>query len=123
MAAGYDSALATVPGLILPQRPAQGRHAWHLYQVRVAPGCAVSRDLMIDALTRQEIGTSVHFIPIHQLSAYRRILGPEECRSVPVTDQVAEEVVSLPMYPGLTDSDIAHVTEAVAAIAGCSVAA
>ena len=39
----------TVPGLILPQRPAHGRHAWHLYQVRVTPGCAVSRDVMIDA--------------------------------------------------------------------------
>ena len=78
---------------------------------------------MIDALTRQEIGTSVHFIPVHQLSAYRRILGPEERRWPTATDQVAEEVVSLPMYPGLTDSDIAHVTEAVAAIAGCSVAA
>lgn len=123
LAAAYDSALATVPGLILPQRPAHGRHAWHLYQVRVTPDCAVSRDLMIDALARQEIGTSVHFIPIHQLSAYRRILNPAECRSVPVTDQVAREVLSLPMHPGLTDSGIAHVTEAVAAIAGCSVAA
>ena len=123
VAAAYDAALAAVPGLILPQRPAQGRHAWHLYQVRVTPDCGVSRDAMIDALARQDIGTSVHFIPVHQLSAYRRILGPAECRSVPVTDQVAGEVVSLPMYPGLTDSDIAHVTEAVAAIAGCSVAA
>lgn len=123
LAAAYDAALATVRGLILPSRPAQGRHAWHLYQMRVTPDSAVSRDLMIDALTRQEIGTSVHFIPIHQLSAYRRILGPAECRSVPVTDRVAGEVVSLPMYPGLTDTDIAHVTEAVAAIAGCSVAA
>jgi dTDP-4-amino-4,6-dideoxygalactose transaminase len=123
LAAAYDSALATVPGLILPQRPAHGRHAWHLYQVRVTPDCAVSRDLMIEALARQGIGTSVHFIPIHQLSAYRRILNPAECRSVPVTDRVAGEVVSLPMYPGLTDSDIAHVTEAVVAIAGCSVAA
>ena len=123
MAARYDSVLASVPGLILPQRPAQGRPAWHLYQVRVTPGCAVSRDLMIEALARQEIGTSVHFIPVHQLSGYRRLLNPEECRSVPVTDRVAREVVSLPMYPGLTDSDIAHVTEAVAAIAGCRVAA
>jgi perosamine synthetase len=123
LAADYDVALATVPGLVLPQRPAQGRHAWHLYQVRVTPDCAVSRDLMIDALSRQEIGTSVHFIPVHQLSGYRRILGPAESRSVPVTDRVAGEVVSLPMHPGLTDSDIAYVTEAVAAVAGCSVAA
>lgn len=123
LAEAYDSALAAVPGLILPQRPPRGRHAWHLYQVRVTPDCAVSRDLMIDALARRKIGTSVHFIPIHQLSAYRRILNSAECRSVPVTDRVAGEVLSLPMHPRLTDSDVAHVTEAVAAIAGCNVAA
>jgi perosamine synthetase len=123
LAAAYDEALANVPGLILPQRPAQGRHAWHLYQVRVTPGCAVSRDLIMEALASQGIGTSVHFIPIHQLSAYRRILHPDEGRSVPVTDRVADEVVSLPMYPGLTDPELARVTDAVAAVAGCTVAA
>jgi len=123
LAAAYDAALAGVPGLILPQRPDQGRHAWHLYQVRVTPGCAVSRDVIMNALARQQIGTSVHFIPVHQLSAYRRILHPDECRSVPVTDRVAEEVVSLPMYPGLTDPELARVTGAVATITGCTVAA
>ena len=77
----------------------------------------------MNALATQQIGTSVHFIPVHQLSAYRRILPPEECRSVPVTDQVAEEVVSLPMYPGLTDPELAELTDAVATITGCTVAA
>jgi dTDP-4-amino-4,6-dideoxygalactose transaminase len=42
---------------------------------------------------------------------------------VPVTDRVAEEVVSLPMYPGLTDPELARVTGAVATITGCTVAA
>jgi dTDP-4-amino-4,6-dideoxygalactose transaminase len=65
----------------------------------------------------------VHFIPVHQLSAFRRILRPEEGRSVPVTDRVADQLISLPMYPALTDSDIGHVTEAVAAMTGCTVAA
>jgi dTDP-4-amino-4,6-dideoxygalactose transaminase len=83
----------------------------------------VSRDVIMNALARQQIGTSVHFIPVHQLSAYRRILHPDECRSVPVTDRVAEEVVSLPMYPGLTDPELARVTGAVATITGCTVAA
>ena len=123
LAAAYDAALASVPGLILPRRPDQGRHAWHLYQVRVTAGCAVSRDVLMNALAEQGIGTSVHFIPVHQLSAYRRILPPDEGRSVPVTDRVADEVVSLPMYPGLTEPELAHVTDAVAAIAGCTVAA
>ena len=122
LAAAYDAALAGVPGLTLPQRPAEGRHAWHLYQVRVTQDCGVPRDLVIDSLARRGIGTSVHFIPVHQLSAYQRILGPEECRSVPVTDQVADELISLPMYPGLADTEIEHVVHALLATTGCAVA-
>ena len=118
LAGQYDAALARVPGLGLPPRPADGRHAWHLYQVRVTSACGISRDAVIDALTDRAIGTSVHFIPVHQLSAYQRILGPEECRSVPVTDQIAQEVLSLPMYPALTDADVTRVADALLGIVG-----
>jgi dTDP-4-amino-4,6-dideoxygalactose transaminase len=123
LAAAYDAALADVPGLALPQRPAHGQHAWHLYQVRVTAGCAMPRDQVIESLARQGIGTSVHFIPVHQLSAYRRILGPGECRSVPVTDQVASELISLPMYPGLTEAEIERVAHALLAMTGCAIPA
>jgi dTDP-4-amino-4,6-dideoxygalactose transaminase len=122
LAVAYDTMLGGVPWLILPQRPTQGRHAWHLYQVRVTQACGVPRDLVIDSLARQHIGTSVHFIPIHQLSAYRRILGSEECRSVPVTDQVANELISLPMYPSLTAAEMERVVHALLVSTG-SVAA
>ena len=100
LAARYDDALAGLPGLVLPLRPAAGRHAWHLYQVRVTPEFGTSRDDVIEALGGAGIGTSVHFIPVHQLSGYRRVLRPAEIRSVPVTDQVAGQLLSLPMYPG-----------------------
>jgi dTDP-4-amino-4,6-dideoxygalactose transaminase len=113
LAALYDASLAQVPGLLLPRRPTDGRHAWHLYQVRVTRGCRETRDLIIDSLARQGIGLSVHFIPVHQLSAYQRILGPEECRSVPVTDRVAQEVLSLPIYPGLAEAELGHVAESL----------
>ncbi len=123
LASCYDEALAALPGLALPPRPADGRHAWHLYQVRLTAGCGVPRELAIEQLMSQGIGTSVHFIPVHQLSGYRRILGADECRSVPVTDQVAEEVLSLPMYPGLTESDVARVADALLILAGRTAAA
>jgi len=48
----------------------------------------------------------VHFIPIHQLTGYARLLGPDECAAVPVTDRVADELLSLPLYPGLTEADV-----------------
>lgn len=123
LAARYDAALAGVPGLALPRRPPYGRHAWHLYQVRVGRGYGLHRDLLIEALRARGIDTSVHFIPVHQLSGFRAALGPEECRSVPVTDQVAEEVLSLPMYPALADSDVDRVADALLAHADGTAAA
>ena len=118
LAEQYDAALGAVGGLGLPARPADGQHAWHLYQVRVTSACGISRDAVIDALTERAIGTSVHFIPVHHLSGYQRILGPEECRSVPVTDQIAHGVLSLPMYPALTDADVTRVADALLDIIG-----
>ena len=123
LASLYDAALAGLPGLGPPARPADGAHAWHLYQVRVASACGISRDAVIDALSSRGIGTSVHFIPVHQLSAYGRILGPEECRSVPVTDQIAEEVLSLPIYPALADADVVRVAEALREVVSSGAAA
>ncbi|MCP2335059.1 perosamine synthetase [Actinomadura rupiterrae] len=96
----YDEALGGLPGLVLPQRNLDGiTHAWHLYQVRVP-----DRDALIAELTEAGIGTSVHFIPVNQMSAYRTLLGPDECEAVPVTDRVAEELLSLPLFPGLTEA-------------------
>ncbi|WP_395104614.1 DegT/DnrJ/EryC1/StrS family aminotransferase [Actinomadura sp. SCN-SB] len=113
LVARYDEALAGLPGLVLPQRNLGGvRHAWHLYQIRVP-----ERDALIAELEAAGVSTSVHFIPANQMTAYRSILGAEECGSVPVTDRVGEELLSLPLYPGLSpdgqDRVITALTEAL----------
>ena len=84
-AARYDRGLAGVPGA---RRSPTGRslsgvmHAWHLYQVRVPDRNAVG-----DEMREAGVGTSVHFIPANQLSAYRQLLGEEECGALPVPHQ------------------------------------
>jgi len=106
----YDEALRELPGLVLPQRRLDGiQHAWHLYQVRVQ-----DRDTVSAALEAAGVATSVHFIPANQMTAYREILGAEECARVPVTDRVGEELLSLPLYPGLTDDGVERVVSALA---------
>jgi len=112
LVARYDAALADLiaAGLVrLPER--HPSHAWHLYQVRVP-----RRDEIIAELTAAGIGTSVHFIPVHQLTAYAALLGPGECAAVPTTDAVAEELLSLPLYPGLTDALVDLVADHLAAL-------
>ena len=68
VAARYDAQLAGLPSISLPPRPVEGRHAWHLYAVRIQPGFPVSRDELIDRLSALGIGSSVHFIPLHRLT-------------------------------------------------------
>jgi len=105
--ARYDAALADLVAdgrIRMPRRP-EG-HSLHLYQIRVP-----DRDAVIARLTEVGIGTSVHFIPAHQLSAYGSLLGPAECASVPVTDRVAAGLLSLPLYPGLAEAQVDLVAE------------
>ena len=61
---------------------------------------------MVSRLAANGIGTSVHFIPVHQLSGYAALLGPDEVAAVPVTDRVADQLLSLPLYPDLSDADL-----------------
>jgi dTDP-4-amino-4,6-dideoxygalactose transaminase len=106
LAARYDAELGHL--LRLPSR-SEG-HAWHLYQVRV-PG----RDELARELAAAGIGNSVHFIPVHQLTAFAALLGAEECQACPVTDRVADELLSLPLYPSLSDGQQSAVIDAVVA--------
>ena len=74
------------------------------------------RDELAARLAERGIGTSVHFIPVHQLTGFAHVLGREECQSCPVTDQVASELLSLPLYPALTDGQQAAVVDTVTSI-------
>jgi dTDP-4-amino-4,6-dideoxygalactose transaminase len=111
LAERYGAALAGVPGIEIPLPPGRGRHAWHLYAVRIKEAFGPRRDEVVSRLAAKEIGTSVHFIPVHHLPWLRsRSLLP-----TPLTgsDQVFAELLSLPLYPALSDQDVDAVCEAL----------
>jgi dTDP-4-amino-4,6-dideoxygalactose transaminase len=112
----YDALLAHVPGIELPPRPLDDVHAWHLYIVRIHPEFGMHRDAVVDALADVGVGTSVHFIPVHQLPYFRDLMGPGECASVPVADAIFPQLLSLPMHPALTDADVEQVCAELAAL-------
>lgn len=103
--ARYDERLTPVRGLDLPPRSSEGRHAWHLYAVRVRPEFGVDRDEVIAQLQVHGIGTSVHFIPVHRLTWYRR-----ECilpgRGFPGAEAVFAETLSLPLDHVISDAEV-----------------
>jgi dTDP-4-amino-4,6-dideoxygalactose transaminase len=118
IAARYDAQLAGLEGLELPPRPAADTHAWHLYIVRIHPRpFGIDRDTAAERLAEAGIGTSVHFIPVHHLPYFRNLLGLEACGELSAADQIFPRLLSLPMFPGLTDSDVDRVCEALAGLA------
>jgi perosamine synthetase len=73
------------------------------------------RDELARELAAAGIGNSVHFIPVHQLTGFAALLGADECQACPVTDRVADELLSLPLYPSLSDGQQSAVIDAVVA--------
>lgn len=108
----YNQAFADLPVEVPAQRP-EVDHAWHLYPIRLdLDAITIDRDRFIDELTERNIGTSVHFIPLHTFTWYRDRFGyaPDD---FPVAWNAFHRLVSLPMNPSLTDTDVADVIEAV----------
>jgi dTDP-4-amino-4,6-dideoxygalactose transaminase len=98
----YDEGLAGLEGVEQVARDARDVHANHLYVVRVT---FADRDDVQRALTDENIGTSIHFLPVHRLSAYRERLAPNQ-PPLPVTERAGAEVLSLPLSPAHSDDDI-----------------
>ena len=89
------------------------RHSWHLYVIKLNPDLLrIDRNVFIEELKKKGIGTSVHFIPLHIHPYYRDLYGykPED---FPVSYGVYRRIVSLPIYPKMTDGDVERVIEAV----------
>lgn len=115
--ARYQAALADVAELLeLPAVRPEIEHAWHLFPVRVhAERLRIGRDEVIQELGAAGIGTSVHFIPLHEHSYYRDVLGVS-ASALPVATREWQRIVSLPLYPGLSDADVDRVTDALCAL-------
>ncbi|MHB8632192.1 MAG: DegT/DnrJ/EryC1/StrS family aminotransferase [Candidatus Limnocylindria bacterium] len=105
----YNDRLAD-SGVIVPQIAEGGRHVFHCYVVRVPGG---KRDALRQHLSERGIGTGVHYpVPIHLQDA-AGFLGYRH-GDLPVTERLAGEVVSLPMYPELSDAQVDTVAGAIA---------
>jgi len=107
IAAAYDSGLADLP-LQLPARRSGATHVFHQYVVRTP-----QRDALQRALRERGIGTNVHYpVPVHLQPAYqdRLAIGPS---GLAETERAAREVLSLPMFPQLTEEQVGRVISAV----------
>jgi dTDP-4-amino-4,6-dideoxygalactose transaminase len=105
----YGELLGSTEGVALPVEPAWSQAVYHLYVVRVQ-----DRNLLQQHLAAENIGTAIHYpVPLHLQKAYAK-LG-YHAGDFPIAERCAAEIVSLPMFPALTDEETRRVAEGVQA--------
>ena len=106
-AALYRAALADIAEIRVPTEADYARHVYHLFVIR-----AERRDALQQHLTAEKIGTGLHYpLPLHLQQAYRSMgLG---AGSFPVTERAAETLLSLPMFPELTEAQVDRIADAI----------
>lgn len=109
----YDEQLKDAVGISTPSECTIGRSSKHLYIIRVdKTKLDIGRDEFIDELTAMNIGTSVHFIPVHLHPFYREHYGTKP-GDYPVAEHLFDQIISLPLYPSMKEEDVLYVAGAV----------
>jgi dTDP-4-amino-4,6-dideoxygalactose transaminase len=92
--------------IILPVERAYAKHVYHLFVTRLA-----KRDKCQRFLQKRGIQTQIHYrIPVHKQNAYKEF---ETAKDLSVTEVICNEILSLPLYPSLTDEEVAYVAGAL----------
>jgi perosamine synthetase len=113
IAARYSAAFRDVPGVVVPSVRPNVDPAWHLYPIRVNPAqLNTDRAHVFRALRAENIGVNVHYIPVHLHPYYRDRFGYRG-GEYPVAEAAYEQLISLPMFHGMTDEDVEDVIHAV----------
>ncbi|MGH7828713.1 MAG: DegT/DnrJ/EryC1/StrS family aminotransferase [Candidatus Binatia bacterium] len=113
----YGEGLAELPEVQIPGCRPDSRHAWHLYVMQLNPErLKIDRNGFIQKLKEENVGTSVHFMPLHLHPYYRDTLG-YKAEGFPQATAIFERILSLPIYPRMTTEDVQRVIAAVKKIA------
>ena len=113
IAAMYDEGFADLAEMRRPTCHSSVGHAWHLYVIQLELNrLRISRDGFIEALKKENVGASVHFMPLHLHPYYRNTFGyrPED---FPQASASFDRIVSLPIYPNMGEEDVQAVIRAV----------
>jgi dTDP-4-amino-4,6-dideoxygalactose transaminase len=112
LAKQYTKLLSGVADIQLPKVNPYATHNWHLFPILGKHWTFKQRNRIIEQLRDWNIGTSVHFIPIHHHPYYHKAYNYKQS-DFPVTEKVFSQLISLPIYPGMTLDDVDYVTQAV----------
>jgi perosamine synthetase len=116
IAARYAAEFRNMAGVLPPQAREDVNPAWHLYPIRLdLTRLSAGRGEMFRALRAENIGVNVHYIPVHRHPYYRDRFGYKG-GEYPVAEAAYEALISLPMFHGMTDSDLEDVVRALSKV-------
>jgi len=105
--AGFRDSEIIIPPHVKPDRIS----AWHLYVIKLnLEALKIDRTNFIEELKTRGIGTSVHFIPLHKHPFYKKTFGYNS-KDFPNSEWIYERIISLPIYPGMSDEEVEYVIE------------
>ena len=111
----YNEAFRDMAGIIVPWQNPVGESAWHLYIIRLEPEkLKVGRDRIFKELWARGIGVNIHYIPVYFHAYYRDIGYPQGL--CPQAEKLFEEMITIPLFPAMTDADVTQVIETVKAV-------
>src|SRR5205807_672557 len=114
--ARYTAAFREIPGVIPPSVKAEVNPAWHLYAIRTDTAkLTTGRAEIFRALRAENIGVNVHYIPVHLHPYYRERFGYSG-GEFPIAEDAYERLISLPMFHGMSDKDVADAINAVSKV-------
>ena len=115
--ARYNKELAGLNGVVLPAAVEDNTvHSWHIYTILLDEDkLGFSRDEFMEKMKEYNIGTAYHYQALHLFTAYGEITGLKK-GDLPIAEKVGEQIVSLPLFPAMTDADVEDVIAAVKSI-------
>lgn len=113
IAARYNHAFAEMGEIVTPVERADVKAAYHIYVIQLrTEKLKAARKEIFDALTAENVGVNVHYLPVHLHPYYRREFGYKK-GDFPKAEGYYDQAITLPLFPGMTDGDVEYVIEAV----------
>ncbi|UOQ48299.1 UDP-4-amino-4,6-dideoxy-N-acetyl-beta-L-altrosamine transaminase [Gracilibacillus caseinilyticus] len=108
----YNQGFTNIPEVERPYRPEFNSNSWHLYVIRLRlEKLKVDRKTIFEELRNKSIGVNVHYIPVYYQPYYKELDYKKGI--CPNAESLYEEIISLPLFPSMTDADIKYVIETV----------
>jgi len=108
MAKMYNEAFENIPKITIPAVRSNVRHVRHLYTILL--DAKINRNKFFTEIRAKNIGVNLHYIPIYKFTYYQKNFRSEE--EFPVTEEIFKRIITLPLFPKMTDEKIINVIEA-----------